>query len=55
MSGIGQDLHDDHLELLLTLVLMVHIITSASLQCRVKRKPACPTEQMPEVKPQDTA
>ena len=55
MSGIGQDLYDNHLELLLTLVLIVHIITSASLQCRVKRKPACPTEQMPEVKPQDTA
>ena len=31
---------------------MMHIIASASLQSRVKREPACPTEQMPEVKPQ---
>ena len=55
ISGVGQDLYDDPIEPLLTLVSTMHIITSASLQCRVKREHACPTEQTPEVKPQDTA
>ena len=55
MSGVGQDMYDDSIELLLTLVSTMHIITSASLQCRVEREPACPTEQTPEVKPQDAA
>ena len=55
MSGVGQDLYDNPIELLLMLVSTMHIITSASLQCRIKREPACPTEQTPEVKPQDTA
>ena len=55
MSGVGPDLYDDSIELLLTLVSTMHIITSASLQCRVEREPACPTEQTPEVKPQDAA
>ena len=55
MSGIRQDLYDNPIQLLLTLVSMMHIITSASLQCRVNREPACPTEQTPEVKLQDTA
>ena len=55
MSGVGQDLYDDPIEPLLTLVSTMHIITSASLQCRVKREHACPTEQTPEVKSQDTA
>jgi len=55
MSGVGQDLYDDPIELLLTLVSTIHIINSVSLQCRVKREPAYPTEQTPEVKPQDMA
>ena len=55
MSGVGQDLYHDPIELLLTLVSTIHIITSASLQCRGKREPAYSTEQTPEVKPQDTA
>ena len=55
MSGVGQDLYDDSLELFLTLVSMMHIIASASLQCRVKREPTYTTEQMPEFKPQDMA
>ena len=57
MSGVhvGQELYDNPIGLWLTLVSTMHIITSASLQCRVKREPACPTEQTPEVKPQDTA
>ena len=45
MSGVGQDLYDDPIELLLTLASTLHIIASASLQCRVKREPACLTEQ----------
>ena len=48
-------MYDDSIELLLTLVSTMHIITCASLQCRVEREPACPTEQTPEVKPQDAA
>ena len=52
MSGVGQDLRDDPIELLLTwlltLVWTMHITAAASLQ------PTCPTEQMPEVKPWNT-
>ena len=51
-----QDLHDDPIELLLTLVSTMRIIASASLQSRVKTEPACPTEETPpEVRPQDMA
>ena len=56
MSGVRQDLPDDPIELLLTLVSTMRIIGSASLQSKVKTEPACLTEETPpEVRPQDMA
>ena len=45
---IGQDLHYDPIELLLTLVSTMHIIASPSLQSKVKRELACLKKQTPE-------
>ena len=45
-SGVGQDLHNNLVERLLTLFSTMHI-ASASLQSRVRRQFTCPTGQMP--------
>ena len=52
MSGVGQDPYDDPIELFADACFDV---AHYRFCFPAKREPACPTEQTPEVKPQDTA